>query len=98
MAGSKRKLKKKTIPPPPVTNQDDEDLMNDLLAQLDSRDETVRTKLATINEMMNLNEQADANGRQDPKNRFKARLVRPRHLSNHHIIYMIPGQKSSCAC
>jgi len=97
MAGSKRKLKKKTIPPPPVTNQDDEDLMNELLAQLDSRDETVRAELATINEM-NLNEQADANGRQDPKNRFKARLVRPRNCSNPQIIHMIPGQKSSCAC
>jgi OTU domain-containing protein 6 len=80
MPGSKRKLKKKTIPPPPIENQDnDDDLMNELLAQLDSRDETVRAESATIVHEMKLNEQA--NGKQDPRNRFKARQVRTRYCS-----------------
>lgn len=82
MAGSKRKLKKKTIPPPPIKDQDDDDdLMNELLAQLDSRDETVQAESATIIQEIKLNEQVDANEKQDPRSRFKARQVRARYCS-----------------
>jgi OTU domain-containing protein 6 len=87
MAGSKRKLKKKTAPPPPIKNEDDDDdLMSELLAQLDSRDETVQAESTTMHKMK-LNEQADANGKQDPRNRFKARLVRARYCSNEPPAY-----------
>ncbi|KIM49162.1 hypothetical protein M413DRAFT_60050 [Hebeloma cylindrosporum] len=49
--------------------------MDELLAQLDSRDETVQAESAAIHEIKH-NEHADANGKQDPKNRFKARQAR----------------------
>jgi OTU domain-containing protein 6 len=87
MAGSKRKPKKKTISPPPIKNQDDDDdLMNELFAQLDSRDETVQAESATVIHEIKLNEQADANGKEEPRNRFKARQVCARYCSNHQII------------
>lgn len=81
MGGSKRnKLKKLISPPPPPTimNEDDSELMDDLLAQLDSRDQNVQAESANVLNEMNLNAQADlieASSRQDAKSRFKARQV-----------------------
>lgn len=59
-------------------NSDDDDLMNELVAQLDSRDTTVQSESAAVLNQMQLNTQADAietTGRQDAKSRFKARQV-----------------------
>lgn len=60
-------------------NQDNSDLMNELLVQLDSGGEpAVQAESATVLNEMNLNEQAsqmEANGKKDPKNRFRARQV-----------------------
>lgn len=90
MAGSK-KLKKalstlKPSPPPVPTTDEDEDgdLVNDLLAQLDSRDRAVQTESANILNEMHLTDKADeiaSSGKQDPKSRFKARQVW------HHSLY-----------
>ncbi|KAJ7273664.1 hypothetical protein B0H12DRAFT_1090487 [Mycena haematopus] len=63
-------------PPPP---DEDEDLIDDLLVQLDSRDQTVAQESANVLNDMQINKQAehpDATSRQDPKSRYKARQVR----------------------
>ncbi|PPQ78090.1 hypothetical protein CVT25_015624 [Psilocybe cyanescens] len=60
-------------------NEDDSELMDDLLAQLDSRDQNVQAESANVLNEMNLNAQADlieASSRQDAKSRFKARQAR----------------------
>ncbi|KAF8163261.1 hypothetical protein B0H34DRAFT_672303 [Crassisporium funariophilum] len=60
-------------------NDDDDELMNDLLVQLESRDHTVQTESANVLNEMNLNDQADkieAGQKQDAKSRFKARQAR----------------------
>ncbi|CAA7271740.1 unnamed protein product [Cyclocybe aegerita] len=83
MAGSKKNKAKKVFSrqptPPPIMNQDADELMNDLLAQLDSRDETVQAESAQVLNDMNLNEQANAiekGKKQDAKSRFQARQAR----------------------
>ncbi|KAJ7046735.1 hypothetical protein C8F04DRAFT_207845 [Mycena alexandri] len=78
--GKKNKLKKALdvfpSPPPP---EDDGDLVDDLLAQLDSRDETVKQESANVLNDMQLNKQAhqlEGASKQDAKSRFKARQAR----------------------
>ena len=68
-------------------DQEDSDLMNELLAHLDSRGEpAVRAESATVLNEMNLNEQASqieaSNQKQDPKSRFKARQVGAQYFPN----------------
>lgn len=86
MAGSKRnKLKKVFSPsralapsdPPPIV--DDEGLMDDLFAQLDSKDKAVQGESAAILQEADLNtfaDDLDSAPNNDSKNRFKARQVR----------------------
>ncbi|KAF5381029.1 hypothetical protein D9615_003917 [Tricholomella constricta] len=79
-AGSKKFKQKKVhsppqdLPPPPV----DDELMDDLFAQLDSRDQTVQAASAVvINEVQNRQaEQITSRSKQDAKSRFKARQAR----------------------
>jgi OTU domain-containing protein 6 len=66
-------------------NQDDEELMNDLVAHMDNRDQTVQAESATVLNDMQLNKQADmldSTRKPDTKSRFKARQVSymPLHL------------------
>jgi len=83
MPSSKRNRAKKrpeTTPPldPDIMDDDNNDLMNDLLAQLDSRDQTVQAESANVLREMNLNAQADeieSRTKQDAKSRFNARQV-----------------------
>jgi len=85
MAGSKRaKLKKVFSPtptPPPVVNADDRELMDDLMAQLDSRNEEVQAQSTAVLTGMQINQQADLQRhveKQDAnfaKSRFRARQV-----------------------
>ncbi|KAJ7774777.1 hypothetical protein B0H16DRAFT_1508341 [Mycena metata] len=78
--GKRNKLKKAldvfpSSPPP----DDDGDLVDDLLAQLDSRDETVKQESANVLNDMQLNKEADqleGASKQDAKSRFKARQAR----------------------
>ncbi|KAG5654520.1 hypothetical protein H0H81_001161 [Sphagnurus paluster] len=79
MAGSKKNKQKKLVPPPqdlPTPPVDDE-LMDDLFAQLDSRNETVQAESAiVINEVQNRQaESAASRPKMDAKARFKARQV-----------------------
>ncbi|KAF8894574.1 OTU-domain-containing protein [Infundibulicybe gibba] len=85
MAGSKRnRLKKALSPsepaqPSPDNLDDDDELMNDLLAQLDSRDQVVQVESATILNDMQLTERAKdlgADQKPDPKSRYVARQAR----------------------
>lgn len=87
MAGSKRNRVKKMLsptraitPPPPIDNAvDDDGLMDDLLAQLDSRDGAAQQQSAAVLHGMNIQEVADdrtAAPKQDSKARHKARQVR----------------------
>lgn len=86
MAGSKRnKLKKALSPskttetPPQVLANDDDNLMNDLFAQLDSRNPTVQAESATVINEIQSDAQAnrmEGNNKQDAKARFKARQAR----------------------
>jgi len=76
MAGSKRNKLKKVLSPPAPVAQDDEELMNDLMAQLDSRDKTVQAESANVLNAMQLDRQANtAQQKQDPKGRYQARQV-----------------------
>lgn len=94
--GSKRnKLKKAVSPPqtqsPPAMNPDDHELMNDLMAQLDSRDNKVHAESAAVLNEMQLNKQAneiESHRKQDPKSRFQARQVST--LYSHNMI-LPPG-------
>ncbi|KAG6832377.1 hypothetical protein H0H92_002645 [Tricholoma furcatifolium] len=79
MAGSKKNKQKKApllsqnTPEPPV----DEDLMDDLFAQLDSRDQVSQAEsAAVINEVGARQERANTRPKQDAKSRFKARQAR----------------------
>ncbi|KAH7916043.1 hypothetical protein BJ138DRAFT_766439 [Hygrophoropsis aurantiaca] len=87
MGSSKRnKIKKAFSPshtdiPPAGSTQDDNDLMNDLLAELDSRDQTVQGESATV--LAEMQAAADSEGidkasgqKQDAKSRYQARQAR----------------------
>ena len=87
MGGSKRnKVKKLLSPrsatpatsPPPEPALNDDDLMDDLMAQLESRDKAAQTEAAiVVNEMQPqaVAEMAEAAPKQDSKTRHKARQV-----------------------
>jgi OTU domain-containing protein 6 len=82
MAGSKKKrLTKSAVsqPVPAVTGtSNDDELVNDLLAQLDSRDKTVQSQSAIVLNEMQLNKRADeaeVGRKQDARGRFNARQV-----------------------
>ncbi|KAJ7940683.1 hypothetical protein B0H13DRAFT_25410 [Mycena leptocephala] len=77
----KNKLKKavNSFPEASPPIDDDDGLVDDLLAQLDSRDEVVQQESANVLNDMQLNQQADqleATSKQDAKSRFKARQAR----------------------
>ncbi|KAJ7905444.1 hypothetical protein B0H14DRAFT_3850381 [Mycena olivaceomarginata] len=79
MGKKSNKLKKAldVFPNPPPDA--DDGLMDDLLAQLDSRDETVAQESANVLNEMEMNKQAEQLGttsKQDAKGRFKARQMR----------------------
>ncbi|KAI0082718.1 cysteine proteinase [Panus rudis PR-1116 ss-1] len=82
--GSKRNKVKKALSPVLPTNPDpepvpDDDLMDDLFAQLDSRDKTVQTESANVLQEMNIDQVAndlDAAPKKDSKARYKARQAR----------------------
>ncbi|KAI0637043.1 cysteine proteinase [Trametes polyzona] len=82
MAPKKNKLKKMLSPPTPPpadTMVDDDELMDDLLAQLDSRDESTRKESATVLNEMQIGEVADkleSAPKKDSKARHKARQAR----------------------
>ena len=73
-----KKAQQSTTPSEPTMDSENDTLMDDLLAHLDSQDATIQTESATILNEMNLNDQAtqmEATGKQDAKSRFKARQV-----------------------
>lgn len=85
MPGSKRNKLKKVLspqspPPPPADPAADADLMDDLFAQLDSKDAVVQQETAQVIQQVQLNQ---STGTQDsvpppsqkPKDRHRARLV-----------------------
>ncbi|KAJ7343531.1 hypothetical protein DFH08DRAFT_872956 [Mycena albidolilacea] len=79
MGKKSNKLKKAldVFPDPPPDA--DDGLMDDLLAQLDSRDETVAQESANVLNEMQINKQAEqleTTSKQDAKDRFKARQMR----------------------
>lgn len=79
LMGTKKNKLKKAISPtqPPLAPHVDDDLMDDLLAQLDSRDQTVQLEsAAVINDIQKAETDIESHTRQDPKSRFKARQVR----------------------
>ncbi|KAI1795944.1 cysteine proteinase [Ganoderma leucocontextum] len=84
MAQKKSKVKKmlspsQPAPPPSEDLVDDDALMDDLLAQMDSKDEVVRQESATVFNDMNVQEVAndlDNAPKKDGKARFKARQAR----------------------
>ncbi len=83
MAGPRKKLRKAgngLPPPPPPPEVDDDDLMNDLMAQLDSRDGTVRAESAAVLQDMTLEKdivkEEKSQGKRS-KDRFKERQVGP---------------------
>lgn len=82
MAQKKNKLKKMLSPPQPAPMDDpvdDDALMDDLFAQLDSKNEVVREESATVLKEMQINEvaqKAEEASKKDSKARYKARQVR----------------------
>lgn len=56
--------------------QDDEELMNDLMTELDSRNSIVQSESANLLNAMQINQQTnatEARRKQDPKSRYQAR-------------------------
>jgi hypothetical protein len=82
MGSKKNKVKKLLAPSPSPTttnNAIDDDLMDDLLTALDSRDETVHRESATVLEEIQTKQplaQAAPPDKTGSKSRFKARQVR----------------------
>ncbi|KAI0046109.1 cysteine proteinase [Auriscalpium vulgare] len=83
MGSKKNKLKQMISPPtsspPPPQSTDDAELMDDLLAQLDSRDQSVQKESAVVLEDMKLDQvvaQEERSGKSDSKSRFKARQAK----------------------
>ncbi|EIW60454.1 cysteine proteinase [Trametes versicolor FP-101664 SS1] len=82
MGAKKNKLKRMlspTTPPPPEATADDDELMDDLFAQLDSKDGAVRHESATVlNEMQidRVADQLESVPKKDGKARHKARQAR----------------------
>jgi OTU domain-containing protein 6 len=77
MGGSKNRIKKALTPSPsksPETAADDNDLMDDLFAQLDSKDETVQAESANVLQEITA-PVLEKQSRKDPKSRFQARMV-----------------------
>ncbi|KAI9064361.1 cysteine proteinase [Trametes sanguinea] len=78
----KNKLKKMLSPPTPApveTTVDDDELMDDLLAQLESRDDSVKKESANVLNEMQIDKVADqleSAPKKDPKARYKARQAR----------------------
>ncbi|OSD01585.1 cysteine proteinase [Trametes coccinea BRFM310] len=78
----KNKLKKMLSPPTPApveTTMDDDELMDDLLAQLESRDDSVKKESANVLNEMQIDKVADqleSAPKKDPKARYKARQAR----------------------
>jgi OTU domain-containing protein 6 len=73
---------------PDDNRNDDDDLMNELMLQLDSRDQNVQRESAAVLNQMNLNNQPDQTGthnKQSAKSRFQARqvnhIVAPSHFT-----------------
>jgi len=63
---------------PMTVSDDDDDLMNDLLSQLDSRDQAVKEESPTILNEMQLEDQVnelEAKSKRTAKDRFQARRV-----------------------
>ncbi|THH32125.1 hypothetical protein EUX98_g2074 [Antrodiella citrinella] len=78
-AGKKNKLRKMlsppaTSPPPPSVHPEDDDLMDDLFSQLDSKDQNVQAESAAVLTEMQVHQPATA--KKDSKSRHKARQVR----------------------
>lgn len=68
-------------PSPSEPVMDDDELMDDLLAQLDSKNKTVQAESATVINEMQLNDvanQIEKSSKTDSKSRHKARQVRSR--------------------
>jgi len=105
MAGSKRNKHKNsqspsktTETPPQVLANDDDNLMNDLFAQLDSRNPTVQAESATVINEIQCDPQAnrmEGNNKQDAKTRFKARQVST-VTSRVALRYIATGEEGSC--
>ena len=103
--GSKKNKVKKVLSPqsaPVEDTVDDDALMDDLLAQLDSKDDTVRKESATVLNEMQINkvaDQLDSAPKKDSKARYKARQVccLPSFLQQD-LKDVYPGQESCCAC
>lgn len=78
-----------------------DELMNDLLAQLDSRDETVQSESANVLNEMQLNQQAneiETSGKQSAKSRFQARQVMKAQSLNIPVLLSSIGSKNCGSC
>lgn len=83
MAASKKSKLKKPLPAQPVASsppvdQENDGLINDLLAQLDSRAPDALSESTTAQNDVHIDQvdQTEASGKQGAKSRFKARQVR----------------------
>ena len=79
--GSRKNKSKKNTPTPPIAplgDADNEQLMDDLLAQLDSQDKTVQQESAAVLNEMQISQIAneDSNKKNSSRDRFKERQVR----------------------
>ncbi|KAK7467120.1 OTU protein [Stygiomarasmius scandens] len=80
-SSKKNKLKKASPPSQPATSPeiDDNELMDDLIAQLDSKDQTVQVESAIVLQEIEINQQAktaETNQKKDSKSRFLARKAK----------------------
>lgn len=90
MAGGKRNKLKKSLPamsgPPSNAELEDNELVDDLLAQLDARDATVQQQSAKVLSEIKKDQdqsQQDDRSRNSSKNRYKAREV------SFHVVHQL---------
>jgi len=78
---AKKNKKAARLPTPPPMDSLDDDLMDDLLAQLDSKDKTVQQETAKVLTEVSAASEPASGPKKDARSRFEARQVRILQLS-----------------
>jgi hypothetical protein len=103
--GSKKNRVKKALAPAPASSPNhavDDDLVDDLLTELDSRDKTVRQESATVLEEIQAQQAQHAappdKGGGGSRNRFKARQVRTVHDACSSMVTGLSSRQGKPQC
>jgi hypothetical protein len=94
MGSKKNKVKKVLLPSSSTNDAVDNDLVDDLLAELDSRDKTVQEESAAVLEEIQAKQAiAPEKPNSSNKNRFKERQVRPSNRTRSSMVTSLSSRQ-----